>query len=89
MRAGPDKAILVDVIIYRGEKLCCVHIFTGHGAISQKPNDVCNKTLHLALEDVENCQSGLSFIAFGCLNGQNLVQKFIKFDHACITACTR
>ena len=49
-------------------------------SISQKLNDVCNKTLRLALEYVENCQSRLSFVAFGCLDSQILVQKFPKFD---------
>ena len=32
----------------------------GRGAICQKPNNVCSKTLSLALEYVENCQSRLS-----------------------------
>ena len=57
----------------------CVH-FTGKRAISQKLNDVCNKTLRLALEYVENCRSRVPFVAFSCLHGQILVQKFPKFD---------
>ena len=57
----------------------CVQ-FTGQQAISQKLNDICNKTLCLALEYVKNCQSRVSFIAFSCLDGQILVQKFPKFD---------
>ena len=57
----------------------CVQ-FTGQRAISQKLNDVWNKTLRLALEYVENCRSRVSFVAFGCLDSQILVQKFPKFD---------
>ena len=53
----------------------CVQ-FTGQRAISQKLNDVCNKTFRLALEYVENCQSRVSFVAFSCLDSQILVQKF-------------
>ena len=59
------------------------------GAISQKLNDVCNKMLYLVLKYVENCQSGVLFVAFGCLDGQSLVQQFTKFDRVCITASTR
>ena len=57
----------------------CVQ-FTGQRAISQKLNDVCNQTLRLALEYVENCRSRVSFVAFSCLDGQILVHKFPKFD---------
>ena len=56
--------------------------FTGEWTISQKLNNVCNKTLRLALEYVENCRSKLSFVAFSCLDGQILVQKFPKFDRS-------
>ena len=78
--AGPDGAILfADVILQRRKVVKCVH-FTGKRAISQKLNDVCNKTLRLALEYVENCRSRVSFITFSCLDGQILVQKFPKFD---------
>ena len=57
----------------------CVQ-FTGKWAISQKLNNVCNKTLRLALQYVENCRSRVSFVTFSCLDGQTLVQKFPKFD---------
>ena len=53
----------------------CVQ-FTGQWAISQKMNNVWNKTLRMTLEYVENCQSRVSFITFGCLDGQILAQKF-------------
>ena len=56
---------------------------------SQKPNDVCNKMLCLALEYFENCRSGVSFVPFGCLARQILVQKLTKFDCVCITDYTR
>ena len=57
----------------------CVQ-FTGQRAISQTLNDVCNKTLHLALEYVVNCRSRVLFVAFSCLDSQILVQNFPKFD---------
>ena len=66
-----------------------MYSFTGQGGISQETNATCNKTLHLALEYVENCQSGVSFVAFGCLDDQILVQKSTKFDRIYITAHTR
>ena len=59
----------------------CVQ-FTGQRAISQKPNEVRNKMLRLALEYVENCRSRVSFVAFSCLDGQVLVQKFPKLDRS-------
>ena len=31
------------------------------------------------------CQYGVSFVTLCCLDGQILVQKFIEFDHICIT----
>ena len=75
--AGPDGAILLAV--QRRKVVRCVQ-FTGQQAISQKLNDVCNKMLRLALKYVENCRSRVSFVAFGCLDGQTLVRKFAKFD---------
>ena len=79
--AGPDGAILsfAVVILQRRKVVKCVD-FNGKRAISQNLNDVCNKTLRLALEYVENCRSRVSFVAFSCLHGQILVQKFPKFD---------
>ena len=81
--AGPDGGIFriwfTVVILQRRKVVECVQ-FTGQRAISQKLNDVCNKTLRLALEYVENCRSRVSFVAFDCLDSQILVQKFPKFD---------
>ena len=58
--AGPDGAIFwisfAVVILQRRKVVKCVQ-FTRQRAISQKLNDVCNKTLRLALEYVENCRS--------------------------------
>ena len=51
------------------------HSFTGQGAISQKPNDVSNKTLSLALEHAENCQPGVSFVALGLSDFGSKVHK--------------
>ena len=59
----------------------CVQ-FTGQWAISQNLNDVCNKTLRLALEYVENCRPRVSFIAFSCLDGQILL--FRSFQNSTI-----
>ena len=74
--AGPDGAIfwilLAVVILQRRKLVRCVQ-FTGQRAISPIPNDICSKTLRLVLEYVENCQSRISFVAFGCLDGQILV----------------
>ena len=82
--AGPDGAIFgiafVVVILQRRKVVKCVQ-FNGKRAISQKLNDVCNKTLRLALEYVENCRSRVSFVAFSCLDAQILVHKFPKFYH--------
>ena len=58
-----------------------MYIFTGKGAIIQKPNDACNKTLCLALECT--LQTGISFVALGCLDDQISVRMFTKFDRVC------
>ena len=56
-----------------------VYSFTEQGAISQKLNDIAlsGPQVHVY---VKNCQSGVSFVALGCLDGQVLVPKFTKFD---------
>ena len=41
--------------------------------ISQKLNDTCNITLHLALKYINNCQLEISLIVLGCLDEQILV----------------
>ena len=49
--------------------------FTGQGAISQNQTMLVTiKMLRLALEYVINCQSGVLFVAFGCLEGQILMK---------------
>ena len=93
--AGPDGAFFFFWNIVG----CCnfteaksrggVYGFTGQGAISQKLNDACNRTLRLPLEYVKICRSGVSFVAFGCLDGQILVRKFTKFDRVCTTTRRR
>ena len=83
-----DEAILIllAVVIFT---VVGTYSFTGQRAISQKPNDICSKTVRLALEYIENCWSGVLSVAFSCLEGQILVQKFTKFDNACITTRTK
>ena len=56
----------------RADRLPCASGY-GYAVKLGEPNDVCNKTLRLALERAENCQSG---VWFSCLDGQILVQKF-------------
>ena len=68
---------LADVILQRRNVVKCVQ-FTGQWTISQKLNDICNKMLRLALEYIDKCRSRVSFIAFSCLDGQILVQRFAK-----------
>ena len=75
---GLTEPFAVEILQRRKVKKCVQ--FTGQRAISQKMNDVCNKTLRLALEYVENCRSRVSSVAFSCLDGQILVHKFPKFD---------
>ena len=90
--AGPDGAISkisLAVVIYRGEKPWGVYSFTGQGVISQKPNDIFQKMLCLALEYIKNCRSGLSLAPLGCSAGQILVQKSTKFDRPRQTVPTR
>ena len=60
----------------------CVR-FTGQCAISQKQNDICNKTLHLALEYFETVDLEYrSSFSVDWMHGQILVQKSAKFDHS-------
>ena len=47
--------------------------------LQRRSHGVCSV---LALEYIENCQSGVSFVAFCCFDGQILIQKFTKFDRA-------
>ena len=70
--------ILLVAVILQGQKSWGVYSFIGQRAISQKQNDSCSKTLCLALEYIKNCQSGVLFVALGCLDGQILVWKFTK-----------
>ena len=80
--AVPDEAIYLNIAILKRQKFVRCVQFTGQRAISA--------TKHcLALEYIANCRSGVSFIAFGCLDGHILVQKFTKFDCVCTATCAR
>ena len=57
----------------------CVQFYWTRGYFSKK-NDVCNKMLHQVLKYIQICRSRVSFVAFSCLDGWILVQKFAKFD---------
>ena len=79
--AGPDGAIfsLAVVILQRRKDVRCVQFYWTRGYFSKK-NDVCNKMLHQVLKYIQICRSRVSFVAFSCLDGWILVQKFAKFD---------
>ena len=79
---------LVAVILVKAKKSWGVYSFIGQRAISQKQNNSCSKTLCLGLEYVKNCQSGVLFLALGCLDGQILVRKFTKFNHSYMFWCS-
>ena len=54
--AWPDGTISFAVVILQRRKVMkCVQV-NGQRAISQKLNNVCNKTLHLAFEYVEDLE---------------------------------
>ena len=58
--AGPDGAIFFNIVGCCEYKVVRFVQFTGQKATSQKPNEICNKTLRLALStlktvDLEYC----------------------------------
>ena len=71
---GPDGLILLAIILQSWG----VYSFTGQGAISQKPNENCNKVLCLALEYVG---SGVWFIASARSNDRHTSYMYTMQKH--------
>ena len=76
--AGRDEVILLAAVILQWQRLCGVDSSTEQGVISQNQTMLVTiKMLRLALEYVINCQSGVLFVAFGCLEGQILMKDLL------------
>ena len=56
----------------------CGQFYWTRGYFSKTERHLQKKMLHLNLEYVKNCSSGVSFVA--CSFGEILVQKITKFD---------
>ena len=61
-----------------------MYSFTGQGAISQKLNDVCNKTLHLALKHMNTVGLEYHLSLLATWMGQIFVQKLTAHERPLI-----